>query len=240
MRIKTIRDIATANCSDVLNSLKRSKSWQPRTFNEYRMVLHTFCNWCVHRGWIAGNPMARIKPMRVLTHPVTYLTNEDIQKLLGIFQGHHYGPAIATAIFAGLRFSELKHLEWQDVDFHSKTITVRNKAGFQTKTGKFRIVPMSSRLIDILSKQPNGTERCFKALNHNSLCKTMKQYRKQHEIPKAWNFLTFRHTFATHCAQAGISPWKLREWMGHSDVRITGKYYVGAKQGYDADIEKVG
>ena len=47
----------------------------------------------------------------------------------------------------------------------------------------------------------------------------------------------FRHTFASRPAQAGVSLYKLAQWMGHSDLRTT-EIYAHLQAGCDEEIEK--
>jgi integrase len=59
---------------------------------------------------------------------------------IGLILGHLTGalwrrPLIMTAIFTGLRASELRGLRWQDVDFGAKAIHVRQRADRYNKIG---------------------------------------------------------------------------------------------------------
>ena len=42
--------------------------------------------------------------------------------------------------------------------------------------------------------------------------------------PKSWH--TFRHTFGTKLAAAGVPIQTVSKLMGHSDISMTAKYYV--------------
>jgi integrase len=63
---------------------------------------------------------------------------------------------VVTAIFAGLRASELRGLRWQDVDFTVKAIEVRQRADRFNKIGPFksaaaaREIPMGPYLANTL------------------------------------------------------------------------------------------
>jgi site-specific recombinase XerD len=46
-----------------------------------------------------------------------------------------------------------------------------------------------------------------------------------------------RHTFASLAAQAGISLYKIGQWMGHSSSEVTEIYAHLAA--YDADIDRM-
>jgi integrase len=52
---------------------------------------------------------------------------DEIRAIIGHLQGR-YRPLLLTAIFCRLRVSELRGLQWQDVDFKAKEIHVRQRA----------------------------------------------------------------------------------------------------------------
>lgn len=51
----------------------------------------------------------------------------EVKALLGALEGH-WRPFLLTAVFTGLRASEIRGLRWQDVDFHGREIHVRQRA----------------------------------------------------------------------------------------------------------------
>ena len=51
---------------------------------------------------------------------------------------------------------------------------------------------------------------------------------------RGWHL--FRHTFASRAAQAGVSLYKLAQWLGHSDIRTTQRY-AHLQVGFDEQIE---
>lgn len=54
-------------------------------------------------------------------------TREDVKALLGVLAGR-WRPLILTAIFCGLRASELRGLRWRDVDLEKREIKVHQRA----------------------------------------------------------------------------------------------------------------
>ncbi len=52
---------------------------------------------------------------------------EDIKALVGVLSGR-WRPLILTAIFTGLRVSELRGLRWKDIDFDKREIRVHQRA----------------------------------------------------------------------------------------------------------------
>jgi integrase len=54
-------------------------------------------------------------------------TKDEIRAMLASAQGR-WRPLVVTAIFTGLRASELRGLRWDDIDFDEATLTVRQRA----------------------------------------------------------------------------------------------------------------
>ena len=250
-----LKDIKTEGISRALNEREAHKKWEPKTFNHYRNDLRAFLNWCIDRQWLIGNPAKPLKPRRVDHKPVDYLSQEEINRILAALDGYQcrfkhehdrlchsshkwLRPAIATAIYAGLRQSELRALEWEHVDFASKTITVASHGHFRTKTGHFRIVPLSAGLAAILKPFARAKGSCFAREGASTFQKAWYRLRSRLKFPARWNWLTFRHTFGTQCALAGVPLAKLSEWMGHTSPSVTARYYIGKQHSYDAAIER--
>jgi integrase len=74
-------------------------------------------------------------------------TPDEIRAILGQLQGRAR-PLLLTAIFTGLRASELRGLRWDDVDFARSEIRVRQRAdrfgtiGAPKSAGSRRTVPL--------------------------------------------------------------------------------------------------
>ena len=64
---------------------------------------------------------------RLLQPRVDIPTPTEIREFLGALEGR-WRPILLTAVFSGLRSSELRGLRWQDVDFGKATIEVRQRS----------------------------------------------------------------------------------------------------------------
>jgi integrase len=62
-------------------------------------------------------------------------TREEIKALVGALQGR-WRPLLLTAIFTGLRASELRGLRWEDVDLNKRELHVRQRADRYNVIGK--------------------------------------------------------------------------------------------------------
>lgn len=82
-------------------------------------------------------------------------SSEEAKAILGALQGH-WRPLLMTAIFCGLRASELRGLAWTDVDFGKARIHVRQRADRYNAIGRpkseagDRYVPIPGPLVNVL------------------------------------------------------------------------------------------
>lgn len=102
-----------------------------------------------------GNGSAREKLKKRLQVGVHIPTNVEIMLIVEHVKGW-YANLIVTAIFTGLRASELRGLRWSDVDLEKGLLHVRQRADRFCKIGApkslagFRTVPLSPRVISVL------------------------------------------------------------------------------------------
>lgn len=84
-------------------------------------------------------------------------TREEIRALVNVLEGR-WRPLLLTAIFTGLRASELRGLCWQDLDFEKREIHVRQRADRYNDIGKpksvagERAVPMPPIVMNALKE----------------------------------------------------------------------------------------
>ena len=82
-------------------------------------------------------------------------TREEIKAIVGALEGR-WRPVLLTAIFTGLRASELRGLRWEDVDFEKKELHVRQRADRYSVIGKpksksgERTVPLTPIVLNTL------------------------------------------------------------------------------------------
>ena len=82
-------------------------------------------------------------------------TRDEIKALVGALEGR-WRPILLTAIFTGLRASELRGLRWQDLDFDKRELHVRQRADRYAAIGKpksesgERTVPLTPTVLNTL------------------------------------------------------------------------------------------
>lgn len=139
----------------------------------------------------------------------------------------------AIGLFCGLRKNELINAKWNWIDFKGAgRVLVKSSGRFRTKCGKDRKVPLSKRLRPILERyavhspdgfilypeqaEKDGTETKYRVDFTDAFRRICKAAGVEWVTPHR-----LRHTFASQLAIAGVSIYKISNWMGHADVKTT-------------------
>src|SRR5262249_12941174 len=109
---------------------------EPKPYSAYTIrgvltLLTGMLNTAVMRGHIAQSPMLRLERSErpvVEDREMRILEKTEIDALLAAAKEEHL-PLLSTAIFTGVRLSELLGLVWADVDLDAGVIRVRQQLG---------------------------------------------------------------------------------------------------------------
>jgi len=142
------------------------------------------------------------------------------EKLKPLDYSDHLTPAVLLSLNTGLRRGELTQLEWPDIDFNARSLTVRAAA---SKSGKRREIPLNAEAVDILKrwkKQIGGEGRLFPFYDLKTAWTALLVAAKIANL--RWHDL--RHTFASKLVNAGVDLNAVRELLGHADLKMTLRY----------------
>jgi integrase len=155
-------------------------------------------------------------------------------------------PWLRTAVFTGMRISELLGLTWDCVDFDKNIIQVRQRADRWCNLGPpkseagTRDIPMSEGLADTLKRWrftcprppegrpqlvfPNDSGAVMRATNLDLDYFRALQVRLG--IVNAaggarYGFHKLRHFFASQAIEQNFAPKRLQEILGHSSITMT-------------------
>jgi len=145
------RDLSFYTARDVdLYKAKRAVCCSPTTVNiEFRSLKAAF-NCAVRWDLLRENPFAKCSPMRIPERQPKFLSEEEFWRLCSRADALFRRMFVFT-VLTGMRLGEVLNLEWGSVDLKRKLILVSNSDGFLTKTGKMRVVPMSDRVLELLT-----------------------------------------------------------------------------------------
>jgi integrase/recombinase XerD len=134
-----------------------------------------------------------------------------------------------TFLQTGLRVSELCALTLEDTDLVNKTLQVRSGKGMTARTIELE-KKGTQALKTWLSVRPTSPSvRLFlnrdnDPLGERGVQKLLARYCQLAGITKRISPHSLRHTFASFKAEAGVSPFQLQQWLGHSSLDTTQIY----------------
>jgi integrase len=228
-----IKDIS----SDSFLAWRTKQTLAPKTVNEYLISISSLLNWMEKHERIERNPLRHIQKVQSngkQTRPRRAFTREEFRRLLAVSQARR--PVYLTAVFTGLRRSELAALEWDDVHLNA-TQPFLNVRASTTKNHKQAVIGLHEDVVTELRKlqvkrHSSANGLVFAALMPNM--ETFKADLKEAKIEfinaknQRADFHSLRHTLATNLALAGTAPRVAMEIMRHCDMRLTSKTYTDA------------
>ena len=180
-------------------------------------------------------------------------TNAEIKAIIHNLKGH-WRPLIVTAIFTGLRASELRGLTWADVDFDKCVLHVRQRADRYNEIGPpkskagIRDIPLSPHTLNTLREwalQCPNSEKDLVFPNGKGNVESLGNIINRGLIPvqvaagvvtkdgkaKYTGMHTLRHFYASWCINRkedggiGLPPKIVQEHLGHSSITMTMDVY---------------
>ena len=194
----------------------------------YFNIFSRLLNKAAREGYLLRNPMhdlsAEDRPRRAEPRK-TYLVIQEIRRLAATPLKRHpeVKQAFLFACLCGLRFSDVKRLQWNNLQTDSRGFTTAEI--IQKKTGSRLYLPLSA---EALKQLPCDTEReglVFKHLPDASYTsKLLKRWGQAANISKHVTFHVSRHTFATLSLTYGVDLYTISKLLGHSNIRVTQVY----------------
>ena len=216
------------------------------TINREIQKLRAMLTKAVKWGFIAQNEALKVEDYPENEPRERYLTRAEILRLMQATK-RSKSPALRPVVYleleTGLRKSELLGLRWEDVDFESQQLLVRD-----TKTGVARRVPLSRRARWVLAKlAARGplTTWVFESRNRKG------ERAPVSDVKKAWrtallrariegfDFHDLRHTFASHVAMKGGNVYALAKMLGHANPKMTIDRYAHLSQEFIQEQQRV-
>jgi len=212
-------------------SKKTGEGLTNKTVNNHLTVLSS----CLRTAqeWFELKKIPKMKNLKMPLLKIDFLSRDECELLLANTKGV-WREIIFTALKTGLRRGELKGLNWSDINWNNKTLTVRHswcdyKKGLDTpKSNRERHIPLTDELYEMLVRRRQATGFVFvDERNQRFAGKRLNQ-----EISDACKIAgirevtchTLRHTFASHLTMAGASMKAIQELMGHAHIQTTMRY----------------
>jgi len=220
-----------------------------QTVKHHHRVLYEALKYAVKHGILVRNIAEAVDPPRPDSKEMVTLELDNVHIFLDAAHDTPYYVLFYTALYTGLRRSELLGLRWRDVDLDLATLSVIQALHYVPKKGytfrepktkrSRRLVDLSPSLVLLLrehranqelerkllgsSVMPDDLVFCYpdgSPLPPNSVSKAFHRIAKSVGI-SGIRLHDLRHTHATLMLRQGVHPKVVSERLGHSSVAIT-------------------
>lgn len=198
------------------------------TVNTYIRIIKASFNLAVKWGMVNTNPAIEYKKIKEDQTEKRTFTEEQFYRLLDVIDNPVMKFICYFGFYTGARLGEIINLQWNDIDLANKIITIRNKAGFRTKTGRIRRIPISDKLITVIGEMVAGEvdEYLFKRQSGEMFSKeyatnAFKRYVRKAGLPIYLHFHCLRHTAITRMITSGVPIAAVQRIAGHSNIQTT-------------------
>lgn len=248
-----LQDIKPIHCQQALNIMADDGA-KSSSIDHTKSLIRDMLNSAMDNDLIMKNPCGRsVKSnIGVKSPPRDALTIEEHKLLLEYVAGRKMELPIRFDLQTGLRVGELTGLQWDDVDWKNKTITIKRNLWLDWKTHEWRVdtpkteasvrtIPLTQEAIRILKLQKVRNQQikvCSiewspyifldqfgRPIDRYRYSSALETITKKANIRKI-SMHILRHTFATRCIEGGMKPKVLQTIMGHSNVNTTLNFYV--------------
>src|SRR5665811_378672 len=199
-------------------------------------AIREFYRWLTNSGAIAHSPVDAVDTPKRERKSRTYLTPEEYNRLLAAAGAHPRDFCILTLfIQSGIRISELCELRLHDIDLDAGTLTVRVGKGMAARTIELEKKGMRASKTWLSMRPSTYYDHLFlnrdeEPLKEWGVRDLLHKYCVQAGITKRVTPHSLRHTFASAKAQSGVSPFQLKDCLGHARLDTTSIYVHMAKQ----------
>lgn len=192
-----------------------------RDIQSIKAMMRTAESW----GYVEKQDWSSVKRDKEPKGRLLWYTVKDLRRLRSVCRGS-WRTVLMLGARAGLRRSEIHWLSWQDVDLERNRVHVSPKPGWNPKDHERRWIPMSADLRAYLKGLRRHSEWVMDEGEGRTTPGSMTIYfsRLVRKAGLKGSIHTLRHTFGSHLASAGVSPYIIQKLMGHSKVTMTDRY----------------
>lgn len=219
----------------------------PQGYRVYYRTLKAAFNKAIDWGYASENPFCKYKLPKKQRNRPDFITEAELGLILQRLESKAFKigcskakrksllmiyDIVKTGFYSGMRLGELLNLRWENVSLSKNTITVGDHR-FVTKGKKQRTIPMCEKLSKCIKQRAQSkgqsVEYVFgvsakRTLTKDYVSKTFKEICRAAGIDERIKFHSLRHSFASYLAQQGVSPYHIKELLGHASVTTTEIY----------------
>ena len=201
-----------------------------KSVNNHLIVLSKCLRTAVE--WELLDKCPKVGNLKTISQRLEFLSPAESKRLIDAGTEPQWGEMTLLALRTGMRLGELFGLEWQDIDFQRKVISVQRSivCGIvgTPKNHRTRHIPFTDEVGRVLFERRRATGLLFhrpdgSALSHHMAYDALHRVCDRAGIRRvSWHVM--RHTFASQLACEGVPIPAIKELLGHSSIVMTMRY----------------
>lgn len=248
---KRLRDLTVLDVDQLL-AAKYDAGYSGSTVQRIRMVLIKALRHAERRDLVVRNVAALTDLRRTRPKEGHSLTPEQATKLLAVAPSDRLGITAELGLYLGLRPGEVLGLQWGDIDFGDRTLSVRRslkreqnklRLGEPKTPGSRRTLGMPDPLVAALRRHRDRqdadrvrasdmwsafdlvvTTEVGTPVDPSNARRALDRLCEEVDIGH-WNPNALRHSFASLMSLRGAPMEEVADAMGHVDTRMTSRVY---------------
>jgi len=206
-----------------------NKEYADKTVQGAIVLAKQMFKWAWRQKLIVVYSLEAVSFPKAKAGPQPCFTTEQVDALIKKGVGEEE-LAFALMGYAGLRIGEVEQLRWEDIIAKGKLFTMihvrRGGSNGTTKDRDERFVPIHPEIAKLLPRK-KGSGVLLPTIKARKLLKRLKTLCAEYkfENPRQYKLHSFRHHFASLCANHNVAHRKALAWMGHSSSQMLDLYY---------------
>ena len=192
------------------------------TINLELILLKHIFKKAVQWGYLPASPLRFVKKLKQVPGRVRYVKPAEWQRLLSACSPDMRNLVI-FARHTGLRRGEILNLQWTDIDWDNKKITVCER-----KNNTNMIIPIKEVIFKMLKSMFASASSCYVFPGTNGKPRTTYKTGFNAACKRAnitdLRFHDLRHTFASDLINSGADLSTVQQLMGHKSIVSTMRY----------------
>ena len=207
---------------------RKDRTVERSTVNTELKGIKRFLNRAVELCYLKDSPARKVRLLSTARRNPRFFSEAEAALILNDCEDEWVREIYLILVYTGMRIGELVNLEWDDVDFVRRTITIRPKDFWKPKGNEERLIPMHDVVFYVLFSRERKSRWVFtkadgEKVNIHSLETRFRRQLTRLGISDA-TLHTWRHTFASYLTMRTGNIRAVQKLLGHKSIRTTEIY----------------
>jgi integrase len=245
-----LSDLKAIHIQKLYGELQTEKKLSPRRIRYVHSVLSSALRKAVELDILTRNVAKHVQLPKQVKKEMDVLTQEECALFMNSLKGERLETMFSFALATGLRPEEYLGLQWKDIDFEKKTVSVQRAVirlpkrewyFSEPKTkGSRRTLPLPESLVkELRTHRRKQNEERLKLgtawqnhnlvfpsevgtpITHSNVTQVFKRVLKNAKLRTSLRLYDLRHSHATLLLKAGVHAKIVSERLGHSTIALT-------------------